>query len=95
MKFRILKRDKHNWVIERWQEGGTITRGRFTGQEKREGWDEINPVGYYRSLRDAAMDLLDIEIAEGWTGQKIKEEISAAEARVKSALEETKTVENT
>jgi hypothetical protein len=90
-KFRIKRRDENNWVIERWQSGGIISRGRYAGQQKKEKWDEINPVGYFPSLAHAARRLLDEELAaewpeEGWTGADLLEALKAAEARVLEAV---------
>jgi hypothetical protein len=66
MKYQLLRirnRDQHNWVIEGYTSGGeTITRGKYAGNTKKGGWDEVNPVGYYQTLEQAAKRLLDLEI---------------------------------
>lgn len=62
-KLRIRNRDQHNWVIEGYAEGGeTITRGKYAGKTKKGGWDEVNPLGYYQTLEQAAKRLMDYEI---------------------------------
>lgn len=94
--YRIRRRDKRNWTIERFQEGGqTIERGKFAGQLTKEGWDEINPIGYYPHLRNAAADLLNTLVGEewpteGWTGQDVQDAFNRAEARVLQAVADAK-----
>lgn len=94
MEYRIRKRDKLNWVIERKQEAGTISRGRYAGQQKTEKWDEVNPVGYFGNLKEAAKYLFNQEMAEetilkeGWTGQVLHTEIEAALSRVETMVKE-------
>ena len=90
--YRIRKRDRYNWTIERWQAGGeVISRGKFAGQVTREGWDETSPVGYYPSLKWAAVKLVDVIAgdewpAEGWTGQALLDALASVEARVLATL---------
>jgi hypothetical protein len=76
MNYRIVRRDSLNWAIERWQGSGTISRGRYAGQQKKEGWDTINPVGYYPSLETAVTALTDKVTGDhwpedGWTGEDL------------------------
>lgn len=93
-KLRLRLRDRHNWVIEGYQEGGDlIARGRYVGQEKQAKWDTINPIGYFPNLVWAAKRLLDEELRrlwpkDGWTGQDLTAIVDAAEARVLAAVEE-------
>lgn len=96
-KFRIRKADVHNWVIERYEAGGEIAkRGRTAGQPKAERWVVT---GYFAQLKYAAQRLADEILGEtGFevTGNEIKAQIEAVEARcmkiVQDALE-TVTVE--
>lgn len=93
-QLRIRKRDKLNWVIEGYQQGGeAISRGRYVGQEKQSKWDEINPIGYFPNLKQAATRLLDEELkrlwpSQGWSGEDLTKAIAEAEKRVLAAVEE-------
>lgn len=35
MKYQIRKMNDLNWQVWEWQEGGTVSRGRYVGQEKQ------------------------------------------------------------
>ena len=94
---RIRNRDKNNWTIERYQAGGIVSRGKYKGQEIEAKWDEINPVGYYPTLKDAAHRLMDEELrrdwpANGWTGEILQGLIEAAETRVLAAVADASNV---
>lgn len=96
MKLRIRCRDEHNWVIERFQAGGIVSRGPYAGQAKQEKWDEANPIGYFPNLKSAAHRLLDEELKElwpvdGWKGEDLSALIAEAEARVLAAVESATT----
>lgn len=92
-KYRIRRRDKRNWCIEKWQQGGQeISRGKYAGNETKEGWDEVNPEGYYPHIKGAARDLLNTLVGEewptdGWTGQDVQDAFDRAEARVLETVE--------
>lgn len=84
-KRRIIRADALNWAIQDFQEGGdVIERGRYTGHAKQAKWKA--PSAFYSTLADAARGLLEMEIAEGWTGEKLAETLEANTARVKEYL---------
>lgn len=88
-KYRIRKADPHNWVIERFEEGGEIAkRGRTAGQPKASRW--VNE-GYFAQLKHAAQRMPDILLGEGEleiTGREILERIEQAEKRAIEIVEE-------
>lgn len=86
MNYRIVKRDSLNWAIEKYQSGGTVSRGRYAGQEKQEKWDTINPVGYFPNLESAARYLVDRILGDSWPDEK--REIEQTLAAIKTAKEE-------
>lgn len=94
-KYRIIKRDPLNWVIEGYQEGGReISRGRYAGQPTKAKWDDTNPVGYFPLLKHAAHRLLDVVLGDewpedGWTGADLTAALDAAYQKVAKCVKET------
>lgn len=89
-KLRLRCRDANNWTIEGYQEpGGIIEKGKLQGEERKGGWDEINPIGYYSQMKHAAKRLLDEELRPLWPGdpEAILDAIAQAEERVLAAVE--------
>ena len=91
-QLRIVNCDPHNWVIERWESGGIISRGPYVGKPKKEGWNRQKPIGYFPTLAYAAKRLLDEELknlwpTDGWTGEDMRAAIQEAETRVLAAVE--------
>ena len=89
--YRIKRRDKLNWVIERWVEEHVAERGPHKGKPVPAKWDENSPVGYFNTLRSAAVRLLDEQIAteldgKAWTGQDLCRAIDKATAKVVAAV---------
>lgn len=82
MKRRIIRADSLNWAIQEWQEGGDeISRGRFAGQTKKAKWKM--PESFFRTLADAARNMLHEEIGDvpngtPITGKDILERIEVA-----------------
>lgn len=90
-KLRIRNRDQHNWVIEGYAEGGEIiTRGKYAGKIKKGGFDEVNPLGYYQTLEQAATRLLDYQIKmdTNIVADNILEKIEEAKKSVIAAVKE-------
>jgi hypothetical protein len=90
LKLRIRRANAHNWVIERWRDAGIIERGPMKGQTRAAKWDTIKPLGYYPKLNNAAVALLDLEVAnelegEAWSGSDLSAALQAAEERVVKA----------
>lgn len=87
VKRRIIRADSLNWAIQVWQEGGgTIERGRYAGQPKAAKWKF--PESFFRTLADAATDMLhenigDVPQGEALTGKQLAEQVSKAEQSVK------------
>lgn len=89
-RYRITHPDPLNWCIEEWQEGGgTISRGRFAGQEMAAKWKASN--SFHSSLKNACLALLDKAAGDAVvTGEaaSILDAIKIAEARVLETLGE-------
>jgi len=89
IKLRIRRRDTLNWVLERWQDAGVVDRGRYMGQTREEGWNETKPVGYFPTLKHAAVSALDELLTEdGLTGTKIASMLADAEDRIRKMVDE-------
>lgn len=87
-ELRIRKRDALNWVIERWHPAGIVERGPYAGQTREAGWDETNPVGYFPTLKSAAVHALDEILSDdGLTGKAIAAAITEAEDRIRAMVE--------
>lgn len=88
MKYRIVKHNKLNWVIQEWQDAGAeITRGRHVGKETKGLWKI--PKVFYPSLRRAALDLLDIAAGDALLSgeaQSVLDALKIAETRVQATL---------
>jgi hypothetical protein len=92
-KLRIRSKDKYNWVIEGYEEGGgIISRGPHMGKEKKGGWQEATPIGYFSTLEDAATRMIDeqlkLDVANEVYPNAIVEEIRQAKQEVLNALKE-------
>lgn len=85
MKYRIVKHDKLNWAIQRFQEGGDeISRGRYAGQEKQEKW--MPPKSFYPTLRHAAKDLLDMAAGDALLSGEATDILTAIQAAERTVL---------
>lgn len=92
MKRRIIKADAHNWAIQEWQEGGgTVERGRYSGQEKQAKWK--NPEAFFPTLHAACGSMLDEIVGDDWTGENVREAIDKAKAEIGEMIRSM--VENT
>ena len=84
---RIIRADSLNWAIQEWQEGGgIIERGRFAGQPKKAKWKF--PESFFRTLADAAADMMhekigDLPTGEALTGEQLMQAVRNAEHEVK------------
>ena len=94
MKYRIVRADKHNWDVERYQEaGGIISRGRYSGQEKQARW---MVEGHFNRLEHAAKFMVDKATGSYVEeGQAILDAITAAQEAVLEAVNEAKEQEAT
>ncbi len=81
---RINRRDEHNWVVESWNPPSEIKVGPKKGQQSEGSW---KVVGYYSSLRFAALAMLDkgtgIEVE---AGHEIIDALDKAETRIAALL---------
>ena len=86
-KRRIIRADSLNWAIQEWQEGGElIERGRFKDQVKKAKWKM--PESFFRTLADAAKDMMhemigDLPTGEALTGEQLMNAVRQAEHDVK------------
>ena len=82
--YRIARPNVHNWTVEKWDEGGVITRGPHTGEVAEPKW---KPVTYHSHLEHAARAMMDKAtgdlVAEG---QAILDAIEAARDIVLEAV---------
>jgi hypothetical protein len=92
-KLRIRNRDARNWTIEGYDPGGdVIVKGPYAGNIKKEGWDEVSPIGYFNTIQHAASRMLDEELrrvwpSEGWTGEDMTAALATAQANVLVAVD--------
>lgn len=88
MKYRIVKHNKLNWVIQEWQpEGEAISRGPHAGKASKGLWKA--PKCFYPSIRRAALDLIDIAAGDAMLSGEaanVLEALKVAEARVIETL---------